>query len=152
MQSMRFCKHCSNPINGRPNKKFCSPNCRKRFSEGLQNSFESREKKKRNYILFDSAARLAKIYFAQSPFERLGLMQTYISMAREGNSKMREILSNSFLRSPKNDYGNPYKGIRGRNFGSLAAACERYCRSYWNASSANVVYNRAEEPYDGVVS
>ena len=118
MQSLRFCKHYSNPINGRPNKKFCSPNCRKRFSEGLQNSFESREKKKRNYILFDSAARLAKIYFAQSPFERLGLMQTYISMAREGNSKMREILSNSYLRSSQNDYGNPYKVSAGATLGA----------------------------------
>ena len=151
MQSPRFCKHCGNPISGRPNKKYCSSNSRKRCSEGKQNSLESREKKKRNLILFDSAARLAKIYFAQSPFERLGLMQTYILMAREGNSKMREILSNSYLRSPKNDYGNPYKGIRGRNFGSLAAACERYCRYYWNASSADVVCNKADEPYDGVV-
>ena len=151
MQSMRFCKHCNDPISGRPNKKFCSPNCRKRFSEGLQNSFESREKKKRNCILFDSAARLAKIYFAQSPFGRLGLMQNYISMARGGNTKMREILSNYYLMKSDNDYGNPYKGNRGRNYGSLAAACERYCRYYWNASAADVVYNRADEPDDGVI-
>ena len=75
MQSLRFCKHCNDPISGRPNKKFCSPNCRKRLLRGAQNSLESREKKKRNLILFDSAARLAKIYFAQSPFERLGVME-----------------------------------------------------------------------------
>ena len=75
MQNLRFCRHCKIPISGRPNKKFCSSNCRKRFSEVIQNSFESREKKKRNYVLFDSAARLAKIYVQHSPFERLGLMQ-----------------------------------------------------------------------------
>jgi len=151
MQNLRICRHCSVPIIGRPNKKFCSPNCRKRFSEGTQNSFESREKKKRNYVLFDSAARLAKIYVQHSPFERLGLMQGYILMAREGNTKMREILSNYKLLKTDNDYGNPYKGSRGRSFGSLAAACERYCRYYWNASAADVVYNRADEPDDGVI-
>jgi len=151
MQSLRICRHCSVPISGRSDKKFCSPNCRKRFSEGTQNSFESREKKKRNYVLFDSAARLAKIYVQYSPFERLGLIQSYILMAREGNTKMREILSNHYLMKPDNDYGNPYKGSRGRSFGSLAAACERYCRYYWNASAADVVYNRADEPDDGVI-
>ena len=151
MQSLRFCKHCSNTLSGRPNKKFCSPNCRKRFSEGIQNSLESREKKKRNYVLFDSAARLAKIYFQHSPFERLGLMQNYILMARKGNTKMRAILSNYHLMKPDNDYGNPYKGTRGRSFGSVAAACERYCRYYWNASAADVVYNRTDEPDDGVI-
>lgn len=151
MQSSRTCRHCKTPISGRPNKVFCSANCRKRHSEGTQNSFESREKKKRNYILFDSAAFLAKNYFQQSPFERLGLMQNYISMAREGNTKMREILSNYYLMKPDNDYGNPYKGKRGQSFGSLAAACERYCRYYWNASASDVVYNRATEPDDGLI-
>ena len=151
MQSLRFCQHCRIPISGRPNKKFCSPNCRKRFSEGTQNSFESREKKKRNYVLFDSAACLANIYFQKSPFARLGLMQNYISMERQGNAKMREMLSNIYLRDSKNDYGNPYKGKRGRSYGSLAAACERYCRYYWNASAADVVCNRADEPDDGVI-
>ena len=78
-------------------------------------------------------------------------MQNYISMAREGNTKMREMLSNVYLRDSKNDYGNPYKGNRGRSYGSLAAACERYCRYYWNASAADVVYNRADEPDYGVI-
>ena len=151
MQSLRFCQHCRIPISGRPNKKFCSPNCRKRSSEGTQNSLESREKKKRNHVLFDSATRLAKIYFQHSPFERLGLMQNYISMARDGNTKMREMLSNDHLMKPDNDYGNPYKGTRGRSFGSIAAACDRYCRYYWNASAADVVHNRADEPDDGVI-
>ena len=148
MQRLRFCKHCSNPINGRPNKKFCSPNCRKRFSEGLRNSCESREKKKRNCVLFDSASRLAEIYFRRPPHERFELMENYISMARDGNSKMREMLSNEYLMNPENEYGNPYKGKRGKSYGSLAAECDGYCRYYWNASAADVVYNKADEPDD----
>ena len=72
-------------------------------------------------------------------------------MAREGNAKMREMHSNAYLRDPKNDYGNPYKGKRGRSFGSLALACEEYCKRYWNASAADVASNRADEPDDGVI-
>ena len=71
-------------------------------------------------MLFDSASRLAEIYFQKPPIERLALMRDYVTMAREGNTKMREILSNSYLMDKKNDYGNPYKGKRGRSYGSLA--------------------------------
>jgi hypothetical protein len=76
-------------------------------------------------------------------------MKTYIATAREGNAKMREILSNVYLKDSKNEYGNPYKGKRGRSFGSLSLACEEYCTRYWNASAADVVYNRTNESDDG---
>ena len=79
-------------------------------------------------MLFDSASRLAEIYFQKPPIERLALMRDYVTMAREGNTKMREILSNSYLMDKRNDYGNPYKGKRGRSFGSLAMECEEWCR------------------------
>ena len=118
MRLIRHCPNCGHPICGRPNKKFCSANCRKRSSEPLQNSYESSEKKKRNLVLFDSASRLAEIYFQKPPIERLALMRDYVTMAREGNTKMREILSNSYLMDKKNDCGNPYKGKRGRSYGS----------------------------------
>ena len=151
MRSIRHCPNCGHPISGRPNKKFCSANCRKRSSEPLQNSYESSEKKKRNLVLFDSASRLAEIYFQKPPIERLALMKDYVTMAREGNTKMREILSNSYLMDKKNDYGNPYKGKRGRSFGSLAMECEDWCRRFWNSSAADVVRNRRAEPDDGVI-
>jgi len=90
----RFCKHCKVSIAGRSNKIFCSANCRKRSSEGNKNSFVSYEKKNHNMRLFDSATRIAEMYFQMSPFERLGLMREYIILARQGNGKMREVLSN----------------------------------------------------------
>jgi len=151
MRLIRHCPNCGHPICGRPNKKFCSANCRKRSSEPLQNSYESSEKKKRNLVLFDSASRLAEIYFQKPPIERLALMRDYVTMAREGNTKMREILSNSYLMDKKNDYGNPYKGKRGRSYGSLAQSCDAYCRYFWNASATDVVRNRVAEPDDGVI-
>jgi hypothetical protein len=146
----RFCKHCKVSIAGRSNKIFCSANCRKRSSEGNKNSFVSYEKKNHNMRLFDSATRIAEMYFQMSPFERLGLMREYIILARQGNGKMREVLSNEFLMDCKNDYGNPFRGKRGKSYGSLAQACETYCQYFWNASARDVVYKIVAEPEDGV--
>ena len=134
MRSIRHCPNCGHPISGRPNKKFCSANCRKRFSEGVQNSYESSEKKNRNMRLFDSASRLARPYFELSPFERLGIMREYILLARNGDTKMREVLCNPHLMNKGNEYGNPFRGGRGRSYGSLAQSCEAYCKYFWNAS------------------
>ena len=151
MSQKRFCKHCKVPITGRSHKLFCSGNCRKRSSEKKQNSFASREKNNRNMRLFDSASRMARIYFQLPPFERLGLMRELIIIAREGDGKMRSILSNTYLMDNENDYGNPFKGKRGKSYGSLARECEAYCQYYWNASARDVVCNTATEPYDGVI-
>lgn len=52
---------------------------------------------------------MARIYFQFPPFERLGLMRDLIIIAREGDGKMRSILSNAYLTGDENDYGNPIK-------------------------------------------
>ena len=151
MYQRKVCQHCEAFFNGRRNQIYCSANCRKRYSEPAQNSLNSREKKNRNMRLIDSASRIAELYFTRPPFERLGMMRGYIALAKQGNGKMREILSNEYLLDRKNNYGNPFKGKRGKSFGSLAQACEEYCQYYWNASAREVVYNIAADPDDGVI-
>ena len=108
-------------------------------------------KKNRNMRLFDSASRLARPYFELSPFERLGIMREYILLARNGDTKMREVLCNPYLMNKRNEYGNPFRGGRGRSYGSLAQSCEAYCKYFWNASATDVVRNRVVEPDDGVI-
>ena len=151
MYQRKVCQHCEAFFKGRRNKIYCSANCRKRYSEPVQNSLKSREKKNSNMRLIDSASRIAELYFTHPPFERLGMMRGYIALAKQGNGKMREILSNEYLLDRKNNYGNPFKGKRGKSFGSLAQACEEYCRRYWKASAREVVYNIAPDPDDGVI-
>ena len=124
MYQRKVCQHCEAFYNGRRNQIFCSSNCRKRYSEPVQNSLKSKEKKNHNMRLFDSASRVAELYFKRPPFERLGMMRDYIALAKQGNGKMREILSNKYLLDQTNNYGNPFKGKRGKSFGSLAQACE----------------------------
>ena len=151
MNQRKICQHCEASFTGRKNKIYCSANCRKRHSEPVQNSLKSKEKKNHNMRLFDSASRVAELYFKRPPFDRLEMMRGYIELAKQGNGKMREILSNEYLLDNKNNYGNPFKGKRGKSFGSLAQACEEYCRRYWNASAREVVHNIAPNPDDGVV-
>ena len=151
MNQRKVCQHCEAFFDGRRNQIFCSANCRKRYSEPVQNSLKSKEKNNHNMRLFDSASRVAELYFKRLPFDRLGLMREYIALAKQGNGKMRDILSNKYLLDRTNNYGNSFKGKRGKSFGSLAQACEEYCRRYWKASAREVVYNIAPDPDDGVI-
>lgn len=146
MEQVRLCKNCDSKMIGRKDRKYCSPNCRKRYSENTQNSYSSKSKRDRNYRFFDRCSRLSEFYFSHPPFERLGLMQEWIELARSGKDKpLRDILSNKFLMS-QSDYGNPYSGKRGKYFGNIASECEEYCRRFWKASAHDVVYNIAVQP------
>ena len=145
-EKVRLCLNCDSKVIGRRDRKYCSANCRKRFSENTQNSHSSNSKRDRNYRLFDRCSRLSEYYFSHPPFERLGLMKDWIEIARSGKDKtLRDILSNKFLMH-QNDYGNPYSGKRGRYFGNITKECEKYCRNYWKASAHDVVYNIAAQP------
>ena len=152
LQNTKFCMRCEIEFPFKKNKKFCSPNCRKRHSEVPQNSFFSSEKRRHNIELFDSASRLAEMYFMLPITERDGFMADLIRSARSGeNKRMRDILSNKVLLDTTNTWGNPFKGRRGRSYGSITQAAKSYCRRYWDASVKDVVYARAPEPWDGVV-
>lgn len=146
MTTERRCRHCENKVYGRSDRKYCSSNCRKRYSEYTQNSHSSKSKRDRNYRFFDRCSRLSEYYFSRPPFERLGLMKEWIEIARDGKDKtLRDILSNRFLIN-QTDYGNPYPGKRGRYFGNISSECEEYCKRFWKASAHDVVYNIAAQP------
>ena len=99
MYQRKVCQHCEAFFNGRRNQTYCTANCRKRYSEAVQNPLNSREKKNSNMRLIHSESRIAELYFTGSPFERLGIMRGYIALAKQVNGKMREILFNKFLLS-----------------------------------------------------
>ena len=93
MELMRLCINCDSKVIGRRDRIYCSSNCRKRYSENTQNSYSSKLKRDRNYRFFDRCSRLSEFYFSHPPFERLGLMQEWIELARSGKDKpLRDIL------------------------------------------------------------
>lgn len=152
LSKVRQCPRCKTEVTGRPNKLYCSANCRKRHSEFKHNSMQSVETWNRNYRLFERASRLAEVYFQESVSRRLGLMRDLISSARNGEDmQLRPILSSQYFLDVSNPHGNPFSGKRGAYFGPIAVEAEKYCRKFWNASVSDVVYGRATEPDDGVI-
>lgn len=147
------CIRCEKEFLFRANKKFCSSNCRRRHSEPQQNSFFSPIKWRNNMELFDRASRIAEIYFNLPPPKRDGFMAELISSARSGQDKrLRDILSNKILLDPTNNWGNPFRGKRGKSCGSIATAAKSYCWTYWNASVKDVIHGRVPEPGEGIRS
>ena len=152
LSKVRQCPRCNTKVTGRPNKLYCSANCRKRYLEFRQNSMNSREKRNRNFRLIERAARIAELYFGEPVTKRLGLMSNLVSIARSGEDKqLRIILSSPYFLDSSNPNGNPFRGKRGEYFGSIAAEAEKYCRKFSNASVYDVVYGKASEPDDGVI-
>lgn len=150
------CHHCKSSFRKRrKDQKYCSDRCRKDHhqkkvrSEVPCNSKNSHRKRRSNLELFDSAKRLAEILYNLPPFERLGFMKELVDQAREGSSKLRGILTNAVLLKP--DYHNRRLFYRGqpRVYLTIAQAAEAYCRYFWSASVADVVYGRVSEPPTG---
>ena len=82
------------------------------------------------------------------PFERLGHMKELIDEARGGNTKLRNLLSNYYLRHPNK--ADRWLHARGnRQFFTIAQAANAYCWRYWGTHVSNVVYDRCDEPETG---
>ena len=148
----RRCPKCNKPVTGRPNKIYCSSNCRKRNNEFTRNSFCSVTKRRENAELLDRAKRLAEEFYTRPPAERLGFMKDLIDYARSGNDAvLRDILSNYKLLHP-HPIEDRYLFHRGsRSYSTIAQVASRYCRRFWKADVREVVYNRVPEPPTGEI-
>ena len=144
------CLHCHSEMNYRPNKKYCSDKCRQNGNRNKQNSHSSRTKARENYELFDTARLMADKLYDLPPFERLGHMKALIDEARGGNSHLRNLLSNYYLRHPnKTDHWLHARG--NRQYFTIAQAANVYCWKYWGTNVTDVVYDRCHEPHTGEV-
>jgi len=95
------CAHCRKTFSYRPNKRFCSSNCRKRNNEGIKNSVFSLAKRRENGEFFERSLRLAEVVYSAPPFERLGIMKDLIAEARTGEDRqLMDILTNQKLLRP----------------------------------------------------
>ena len=98
----RKCPRCGTAVSGRPNRVYCSSNCRKRHTEGKRNATFSMAKRRENAELYDRAKRLTERLYLTPPMERLGFMKDLIDIARAGSdAQLRDILSPSRVFSGK---------------------------------------------------
>ena len=146
------CPQCLNPfVPRRRDMRFCCPTCRKAFSRPIQNARHSRAKARKNAVFFDTARRLGERMYSLPPTERLGFMQQLVEEARQGNTQLRELLSNWKLRHPhpENDSWMFPRGSRA--YSTIAQAAQAYCWQFWKANVDDVVYCRVPEPPTGEV-
>ena len=144
------CPQCHSEMSYRSNKRYCSDKCRQYGNRTKQNSANSPAVARRNYVLFDTARLMADRLYNLPPSERLGHMKALIDEAREGNTQLRELLSNYRLRNPSNNEKWLY--ARGsREYMTIAQAANAYCYRFWGTHVTNVVYDRCDEPEIGEV-
>ncbi len=149
-ERVRQCSNCRVVITGRPNKIFCSTNCRKHYSEPQRNSFYSPTKRRENLEFFDRALRLAEVLYQTPPNQRLGFMKDLIDYARMGDDcELRNILCNPMLLRP-----NPYTQRflfhrRPRAYCTISQAASNYCKRFWRANIQDVVFFKVSDPETG---
>jgi hypothetical protein len=149
---IRTCPRCSALVQGRRNKIYCSPNCRKRHKEIKRNSFSSVSKRRENTEFFEKAKRLAEQYYNIPPGQRLGYLKNLIDLARSGEDmKLRDILSNYKLLHPHPVDDKHLFHRENRANGTIAQEASKYCKRLWKADVKEVVYGKAPEPPTGLV-
>ena len=93
---------------------------------------------------------MADTYYGLPPFERLGYMKDLIDDAREGNAKVRELLTNYYIRKPPPECDYLYGQGRYSNR-TIAQVADGYCWYFWGTHVNDVVRNKCEEPPTGEV-
>lgn len=78
-------------------------------------------------------------------------MKELIDKARQGDTFLREVLSNLILRRPNPKSDSWMFPWGRRNYCTIAQAAQNYCRKYWRANADDVVYCRVDEPPTGEV-
>lgn len=145
------CPQCLAQFRFRKSKTYCRPKCRIYASRPVQNSQNSPTKRRQNLILFDTARLMGERLYSLPPQERLGHMKALIDEARAGNTALREILSNWKLIHP-NPQTERWLFPRGSpSYCTIAQAAQNYCKKFWRANVADVVYCRVPEPPTGEV-
>ena len=148
----RKCPRCGTAVSGRPNRVYCSSNCRKRHTEGKRNAALSMAKRRENTELCDRAKRLTEMLYLKPPLERLGFLKDLIDIARAGqDAQLRDILSNQTLIKVSWQEKQRFLHRNNSDYCTIAQAASNYCKRFWKANVRDVVYGRASEPPTGVV-
>ena len=148
----RRCPRCGTSVSGRPNRVYCSANCRKRHTEGKRNAALSMAKRRENTELYDRAKRLTEMLYLKPPLERLGFMKDLIDIARAGSdAQLRDILSNQTLIKLSWQEKQRFLHRNNSDYCTISQAASNYCKRFWKANVRDVVYGRAPEPPTGVV-
>ncbi|MEZ5767188.1 MAG: hypothetical protein R3D80_05585 [Paracoccaceae bacterium] len=153
------CPHCGSAFTPkRTNMKYCSRRCKNnrwqnedRQKQRANLAIAGKSSKNRiNYELFESTIELTLLFHRTHPRERLGYIKDLVDDARNGNAKLRQILSNKQLQYP--EAASLKRMMRKNNLDlTVCRRADAYCRHFWDAPVRDVVYNKVAEPATGEV-
>jgi hypothetical protein len=153
-----ICPQCGASFELRSNKRFCSPTCRKLYSqqqarsERPANASSSPSIRREQGELFDLAMRMAERLYTLPPGERLGYLKDVVDLARSGRCpKLRKILTFPNLLYPDRENKGLFWRRSPSTYCTISQAADRYCWKFWGAGVADVVKGIAPEPPTGEV-
>lgn len=154
------CPNCSDGFTRRrANQRFCSDRCRKSAQKRMHrisnpsNARFSATKHREQMLKFDTAMRLAEMYYTIPPSERFGFLEELVHMARLGEVPMlRDILSTPKLLNPRLSEKHLFYCFSPKRYRTIAQLADTYCRlSPWRSSVVDVVKGKVAEPPTGEV-
>lgn len=150
------CPQCGALFPFRSNKLFCSPTCRKLYSQqkarsdSPANATNSRSVRRDQAELFDLAMRMAERLYSLPPMERLGYLKDVVDIARSGRSpKVRKILTYPVFLRPDRNKERLFWRRSPSVYCTISQAADRYCRKFWSAGVVDVVRGLVPEPPTG---
>ena len=150
------CPHCSTTFAPRrKNQKYCSQPCQKAASHntarGPRTVAHSPDLRLRSKKHYDTAKRLAEKIYTAPPNKRLGLMSDLIKLARGGDLKLRNVLTDpKLLRASPDDAGLFFRRAPA-SYRTISQAADAYCRMFWGEGVRAVVTGQCPEPPTGEV-
>jgi len=147
----KVCPGCGQEFPYRSNKKVCSVRCRNKVNRTTQNGTKSVTKRRQLIHRNDTAMVLAERLYSLPPSERLGYMQELVQRAREGDTWLREVLSNHRLIKPNPIHDRHLFHRYSTEYCTISQAAQNYCKRFWKANVWEVVHNKVPEPPTGEV-
>lgn len=139
----RLCPTCGKDFTPRrKDARFCRPLCQQKSSRGPRTTKESHAERTRNRTHYNRAREMTYEFWGLPRNRQLGYMQELIASARDGNSKLRAIVTDKAILC-----GSGKMAPKGRL--TIAQAADRYCQHFWGHGVKAVVYGEAPEPATG---
>lgn len=146
-EKTKSCPVCSTDfVPKRVDQKYCSSKCRKNNyqkhnrSKNPVNSTYSPTKRRDNLELFDRSRCFGEMYYNTPPWERDDFLNTLVVQAKNGNSKVRNVLNNQMmLRADSSDKKLFYKHSPSIHQ-TITQLANDYCRRTFGKNVREVIF------------
>ena len=153
LPSITTCPRCGATFKPRSNKIFCTRDCARATTRNSTRGprANASDERYRNYRSFGRLHWLNETYYTTPPGARLGLLKSWLDMARAGNAHLAHVLANPMFFAPEEDRkrGVCFRGKR--VYPPVPFLADRYCRRLLGCRVWQWTNGTAPEPETGEV-